>query len=64
MEELLMKKQKYLDKEESAYELFYPLLGDSLIFLKSNKIWEEKRKSLSVAFFKNKLVSMIDIIKK
>jgi hypothetical protein len=52
IEELLLTKSKYIDKEKSAYELFYDLLGDSILFIKGSKEWESRRKALSVAFFK------------
>lgn len=54
--DLLYHKGKYLDKESQAHDLCYPLLGDSTLFIKTDKDWEEKRKGLSVAFFKNKLL--------
>ena len=63
MEDFLIHKAKYVDKENSAHELFYPLLGDATLFLKTNKDWEEKRKGLSIAFFKTKLLLMVGKIK-
>lgn len=39
------------------------LFGDSILFAKSDIIWQQKRKVLSAALYKEKLRLMIDMIK-
>lgn len=43
--------------------LCLPLTGDSTLFESSTEKWHSKRKSLSAAFYKNKLSKMIDVMK-
>lgn len=44
-------------------DVLYPLMGDSILQAESTNDWEKKRKSLSVAFYKEKMLKMIDIVK-
>ena len=39
-----------------------PLVGQSIVFAKSNDEWATKRKRLSSSFYKDKLIKMFDII--
>lgn len=39
-----------------------PLAGNSLIFIESNQLWNMKRKVLSSAFYKDKLIKMSELI--
>ena len=39
-------------------------MGDSILFEESNEFWNNKRKKMSVAFYKEKLIMMVDIVKK
>lgn len=38
-------------------------MGDSIIFQPANEDWYEKRKRISVAFYKDKLLKMVEILK-
>ena len=37
-------------------------MGDSILFSKSDDIWREKRKHLSAAFYKDKMIQMLDSV--
>lgn len=39
-------------------------MGDSILFQESSELWAKKRKSLSVAFYKEKLMKMLEVVKK
>lgn len=39
------------------------LMGDSILLEESSEFWNNKRKKMSVAFYKDKLIKMVDIIK-
>ena len=39
------------------------LLGDAFIFAKGNELWKAKRKATSHAFYKDKVVHMLEILK-
>lgn len=39
------------------------LTGDSILFEDSSEFWNNKRKKMSVAFYKDKLIKMVDIMK-
>ena len=38
-------------------------MGESILLSESNSDWSNKRKVLSTAFYKDKLIKMIEIIK-
>ena len=38
-------------------------MGDSILFSRSTEEWSKKRKTLSPAFYKEKLAKMVDITK-
>jgi cytochrome P450 len=40
------------------------LTGDSILYSPSNENWSIRRKSLTAAFYKDKLIKMIEIMKK
>ena len=63
IEELYTKQNKYFDKHHMMRDLLHPLMGDSILMQQSNENWAMKRKSMSVAFYKEKLLKMIDIVK-
>jgi cytochrome P450 len=62
-EDVFLTKNKYFDKYPKAARLFSRLLGNSIIFAKSDLKWQQKRKSLSAALYKDKLRAMIDMMK-
>ena len=62
-EELFVTKNKYFDKHPRTAKLLSKLTGDSILFAKSDLLWQQKRKSLSAALYKEKLRCMIETIK-
>ncbi len=62
-EELFVTKNKYFDKHPRSAKLLSRLTGDSILFAKSDILWQQKRKSLSAALYKEKLRCMIETIK-
>ena len=63
IEQLYVQYNKYFDKFFVIRDLLHPLMGDSILLQESNENWMQKRKSLAVAFYKEKLLKMIDIVK-
>ena len=61
--ELYTIKNKYFDKHHFTYLLAKPLLGESILLVTSSKEWSNKRKALSAAFYKEKLLKMVEIVK-
>jgi cytochrome P450 len=43
--------------------MMWEVVGDSILLMRSNELWLAKRKSLSTAFYKDKLGKMMDIIR-
>ncbi len=62
-EELFLTKNKYFEKHQRGANLFSRLLGDSILFSKSDLKWQQKRKSLGAALYKDKLRAMVDMMK-
>ena len=62
VEELYVQKNRYFDKYPKTKTMFYPIFGDSMLFDKSDKLWSDKRKSLSAAFYKEKMIAMLRTI--
>ncbi len=62
-QEFFLNKNKYYDKHEHSAKTFSRLMGDSIIFAKSDLKWQQKRKSLSAAIYKDKLRVMVDMMK-
>jgi cytochrome P450 len=63
VQELYVEKNKYFDKAERTKILLEPLIGESILFSPSNQEWSTRRKLVSSAFYKEKLLKMIDIMK-
>jgi hypothetical protein len=63
VDEIYVKKNKYFDKYHMTKNLLYPLMGDSILLSESSESWSNKRKSLSHAFYKDKLLKMLEIVK-
>ena len=53
----------YFEKSELMTRLISPLMGRALILSKSDEEWKIKRKSMSSAFYKNKLRKLIEVVK-
>ena len=63
LEDLYVKQNKYFDKSHVTRGVFHMLMGDSILLEDSSEFWNNKRKKMSVAFYKDKLIKMVDIIK-
>jgi len=61
--EIYVTKNKYFDKHHSIKNAFFPLVGDSILFDRSTKEWQTRRKIISGAFYKEKLQKMTLLIK-
>jgi cytochrome P450 len=64
LNDLYVTKNKYFDKHPLIQNLVEPLLGDSLLLEQSNDLWSQKRKHISAAFYKEKLISYLEVIKR
>ncbi|CDW84567.1 cytochrome p450 [Stylonychia lemnae] len=65
LQELFVTKAKQVDKHYRLKTLFYDLTGESILFDKTTESQGNKRKRLSVAFYKDKMTqNLIIIIKK
>mmetsp|Transcript_9768 Transcript_9768/g.9552 ORF Transcript_9768/g.9552 Transcript_9768/m.9552 type:complete len:106 (-) Transcript_9768:147-464(-) len=51
------------DKDPMMKYAMEPLMGDSTLFEASTETWAHKRKALGSAFYKNKLIKMLEIVK-
>jgi hypothetical protein len=60
--EIYITKNKYFDKHPRSKTILYEAVGNSILFANSDELWSQKRKHLSVAFYKDKLTSMLQII--
>lgn len=62
-EDMLLTKGKYFDKHPFSSNWLSISVGNSIVFAKSDLEWQEKRKILSAALYKDRLRAMIDSIK-
>lgn len=58
-----MRNNKFTTKSETIQRIMDPLMGDSILLSDSTELWSHKRKVLSTAFYKEKLVKMIALVK-
>ena len=56
-------KNSLLDKTGKFEAVFKNLFGNSFIFSKGDNIWKEKRRASSHAFYKDRLVHMLEALK-
>ena len=61
VEAMYTTKNKYFDKHPIIKELSYCLTGDSILFSETSSEWRARRKTVSPAFYKGKLLKMIEI---
>lgn len=61
VEALYTTKNKFFDKHPLVKDLTNCLTGDSILFAETTKQWSNSRKAISPAFYKSKLIQMIDI---
>ena len=62
IEELFVNKNKYFDKYNRSKDILFSITGNSMLFDKSNELWMQKRKTLSAAFYKEKMIKMLNFI--
>lgn len=63
VQDIYTSKNKYVDKLGESEQIFSDLLGKSFLFSKGDDVWKAKRKATSHAFYKDKLIPMLDILK-
>lgn len=63
VQELFLTKNKYFDKHPKSSMTSQRMIGDSILFAQSDLMWQQKRKALSAALYKDKLKDMIEVIK-
>jgi cytochrome P450 len=63
LNELYVTKNKYFDKHPRIGKMYYPFMGDSILFARNNELWAKKRKVMSTAFYKDKLIKYFEIVR-
>ena len=63
IQELFTSKTQSFDKSGILQIMLSPFFGNSFLFTKADDLWKAKRKSTAHAFYKDRLVHMLDIIK-
>jgi len=63
VQEMLGQKNAQIDKTGAFKGIFKNLFGNSFVFNKSDETWRAKRKAVAHAFYKDRLVHMLDILK-
>lgn len=63
VEAMYTTKNKYFDKHPLVKDLTHCLLGDSILFAETTQDWKKSRKAMSPAFYKGKLVQLVEIAK-
>ena len=58
-----MSKNALFDKTGTLEGAFSTLLGKSFLFSKADEIWKAKRKACAHAFYKERLVHMLEVLK-
>lgn len=61
--DLLVKKNNLFDKTGNTEAIFKKLLGSSFLFSRADEEWKKKRKACAHAFYKERLVHMLEILK-
>ena len=51
------------DKSGLFERVFSHLLGNSFLFSKGDEVWKSKRKAVAHAFYKNRLIDMLNVFK-
>lgn len=62
LQEFYTTKNKYYDNHERLKEMFYDFLRESFVMAKTTEITIAKRKSVSSAFYKSKMMKMLNIV--
>jgi len=64
VQEMMTTKNAQIDKTGLHEALFKNLFGNSFLFSKTDEHWKRKRKGLRHAFFKDKLIVLLDKLNK
>ena len=62
VQEMMTTKNALIDKTGVLEGLWSNLLGKSFVFSKTDDVWKKKRKGLSHAFYKDKLVVLLQTL--
>ena len=62
VDELYIAKNKFFDKADKERRVYFRWFGESIFHAKSDKAWQDQRKHLAAAFYKDKMNMMIRII--
>ena len=63
VQELFATKNQFIDKQGDFKSFVNNLMGDSFLFSKADDIWKAKRQACGHAFYKDKLVQMMESLK-
>lgn len=63
VQQLYTSKNNIFDKNEMTQVLMSDLFGDGILFSKGDELWKAKRKATAHAFYKDKVVHMLQILK-
>ena len=63
LQDVYVTKNFYFDKHPAMQKITNKLWGNSTVVERSTELWVKKRKSLSSAFYKEKLIKMIEVMK-
>ena len=63
VQEILVTKNAAVDKTNQFEGVFSKLFGKSFLFSETNELWKQKRKATAHAFYKDRLVHMLEALK-
>lgn len=63
VQQLYTTHNKYFDKHPMIRDFTMRMLGNSLLFADTNQEWRKRRTAMSAAFYKGKLLKLLDITK-
>jgi len=63
IQDILATKNAYLEKTDTFQGVFKPLFGNAFLFNKTDEQWKQKRKACAHAFYKDRLVHMLDVLR-
>ena len=63
LNDMYLTKNKYFEKHPVARFMFKDFFGESLVFIDGGEVWQKRRKTMSAAFYKDKLVKMTEVVR-
>ena len=63
VQDLWVRKNSIFDKTGMWEGLFSKLLGNSFLFSRADEVWKAKRKACAHAFYKERMVHMLEVLK-